>query len=195
MGKTVILITGTPGVGKTTVAKQLGEELNALYINLTELAQTNNLVSGEDKERKTAIIDEKKMRQKISEILSTTDKSTIVIDGHYAGAVVPKRYVTKAFVLRRNPVELHTLMQKSGFSGAKLWENLASEILDGCLFEAVREQGEHKVCELDITGKTPTIVSSEIRTILSEHRECPLGQVDWLGMLENKGILDKYLRF
>jgi adenylate kinase len=195
MSKTVILITGTPGVGKTTVSKQLAKELEALYINLTELAQTNNLVLGEDKERKTTIINEKKMRQKISEILSTADKSVIIIDGHYAAAVVPKRYVTKTFVLRRNPVELHTLMQKSGFFGAKLWENLASEILDSSLIEAVREQGEHKVCELDITSKTPTIVSSEIRTILSEHRECPLGQVDWLGTLENKGILDKYLKF
>jgi adenylate kinase len=195
MGKTVILITGTPGVGKTTVAKQLAEALDALYVNLTNLAQTNDLVSDEDKERKTAIIDERKMRQKISEMLSTIDKSAVVIDGHYAAAVVPKHYVTKAFVLRRNPVELHTLMQKSGFSGAKLWENLASEILDSCLIEAVREQGEHKVCELDITGKTPKTVSSEIRTILTEHRECPLGQVDWLGTLENKGILDKYLKF
>ena len=195
MGKTVILITGTPGVGKTTVAKQLAEELDAHYINLTELAQTNNLLSGEDKERKTTIISEKKMRRKISEIVHVTNKSAIIVDGHYAAAVVPKRYVTRVFVLRRNPVELHTLMKKSGFSGAKLWENLASEILDGSLVEAVREQGEHKVCELDITGKTPTIVSREIRTILSEHRECPLGQVDWLGTLENKGILDKYLKF
>jgi adenylate kinase len=195
MSKTVILITGTPGVGKTTVAKQLAEELDAHYINLTELAQTNNLLSGEDKERKTTIISEKKMRRKISEIVHVTNKSAIIVDGHYAAAVVPKRYVTRVFVLRRNPVELHTLMKKSGFSGAKLWENLASEILDGSLIEAVREQGEHKVCELDITGKTPTIVSSEIRTILSEHRECPLGQVDWLGTLENKGILDKYLKF
>ena len=121
MGKTVILITGTPGVGKTTVAKQLAEALDALYVNLTNLAQTNNLVSDEDKERKTAIIDEKKMRQKISEMLSTIDKSAVVIDGHYAAAVVPKHYVTKVFVLRRNPVELHMLMQKTGFSGAKLW--------------------------------------------------------------------------
>jgi adenylate kinase len=195
MGKTVILITGTPGVGKTTVAKQLAKELDALYINLTELAQTNNLLVSEDKERKTAIINEKRMRQKISEILSATNKSAAVIDGHYAAAVVPKHYVTKVFVLRRNPVELLTLMQKSGFSGAKLWENLASEILDGCLIEAVKEQGEHKVCELDVTGKTPKTVSSEIRTILTEHRECPLGQVDWLGTLENKRILDKYLKF
>ena len=195
MGKTVILITGTPGVGKTAVAKQLAEALDALYVNLTNLAQTNNLVSDEDEERKTAIIDEKKMRQKISEMLSTIDKSAVVIDGHYAAAVVPKHYVTKVFVLRRNPAELHTLMQKSGFSGAKLWENLASEILDSCLIEAVREQGEQKVCELDVTGKTTKTVSSEIRTILTEHRECPLGQVDWLGTLENKGILDKYLKF
>ena len=113
MSKIIILITGTPGVGKTTISKQLAKELEALYINLTELAQTNNLISGEDKERKTVIINEKKMRQKISQILSTADKSAIIIDGHYAAAVVPKRYVTKAFVneisvpIMRNTDEIH----------------------------------------------------------------------------------------
>src|SRR4030042_1170754 len=52
MSKQVILITGTPCVGKTTVAKQLTTGLDALYINLTDLANKHNLTSGEDKEQK-----------------------------------------------------------------------------------------------------------------------------------------------
>ncbi len=62
MNKRVILITGTPWTGKTTIAKQLATKLNAEYINLTEYAKTHNLTLGEDKERKTTIIDEEKMR-------------------------------------------------------------------------------------------------------------------------------------
>jgi broad-specificity NMP kinase len=54
MNKRVILITGTPCVGKTTLAHQLSKQLNAAYINLTELAKKEKLTAGEDKKRKTA---------------------------------------------------------------------------------------------------------------------------------------------
>ncbi|UCF45501.1 MAG: adenylate kinase family protein [Candidatus Bathyarchaeota archaeon] len=194
MNKRAILITGTPCVGKTTVAQRLTAKLDAKYINLTEFAERHRLTIGEDKERKTNIIDEEKMRMKISETIDKTEKRTFIIEGHYAPAVVPKRYATCIFVLRRNPIELRRLMEKSGFSGAKLWENLASEILDVCLVEALREHEKEKVCELDITGKTVERVTREIIAILEERKKCVVGCVDWLGMLEKKNIIDEYLK-
>jgi adenylate kinase len=194
MSKRVILITGTPCVGKTTVARRLATELDALYINLTDLASEHNLILGEDKDRKTTIIDEEKMRRKITEVVSTAEKSTVIVDGHYAAAVVPKNYVTRIFVLRRNPVELRKLMEKCGFSGAKLWENLAAEILDVCLVEALREHKKEKVCELDVTGKTAKKISREIIAIMDKRKKCFVGCVDWLGMLENQGLLGEYLK-
>src|SRR5512136_2332628 len=154
MDRQTILVTGTPCVGKTTVAKRLATDLDALYINLTELAEKENLALGRDKKRKTTIINETKMRKKLREIIGTTQKPAVIIDGHYASAVTPKTVVTKVFVLRRNPVELKQLMEKRGFKEQKLWENLASEILDVCLVEALRAYEKEKICELDITGQT-----------------------------------------
>jgi len=194
MKKRVILVTGTPCVGKTTVAQQLTGKLDALYINLTEFAEKHRLILGEDKERKTIIIDEEKMRTAISETIEKTEKSNIVIDGHYAYAVVPKRYATRIFVLRRNPIELRRFMEKCGFSGAKLWENLASEILDVCLVEALREHDKEKVCELDVTGKAVANVTREIIAALDDRKKCLVGCVDWLGMLEKESIIDEYLK-
>ena len=195
MGKRVILITGTPCIGKTTIAKKLAAKLGALYINLTELAHKNNLTLGEDEQRKTTIIDEEKMQTKIAETVGTTGKHDIIIDGHYAVAVTPKTIVTRIFVLRRNPIELRRLMEKRDYSGAKLWENLASEILDVCLVEALRMHYKEKVCELDITGKTANVITNQILSILNENKSCPSSSVDWLGMLETQGILDQYLNF
>jgi adenylate kinase len=86
-------------------------------------------------------------------------------------------------------------MKKRDYSAAKLWENLASEILDVCLIEALQEHGKEKVCELDITGKTVNVIANEILSILDEKKSCPVGIVDWLGMLETQGILDQYLNF
>jgi adenylate kinase len=194
MNKQTILITGTPCVGKTTVSRKLATELDALYINLTELAEKENLTLGKDEKRKTTIIDEAKMRRKLAQTIEKTEKQTIVVDGHYAAAVVPKRLVTRVFVLRRDPVELRKFMEKCGFQDQKLWENLASEILDVCLVEALREQETEKVCELDVTGKTTENIVTDALAVLKGQKKCRVGIVDWLGMLETQGILDEYLR-
>ena len=194
MSKRVILVTGTPCVGKTSVARLLTSKLDAFYVNLTELAMHENLISGKDKERDSIIVDEIRMRRKIREIVEHCDREHIVIDGHYAVSVVPKKLVTHAFVLRRDPVELRKLMEQCGFSGRKLWENLASEILDVCLVDALNVHGEGKVCELDATGKSVEEVVSEILDILGGHKKCRVGVVDWLGKLESEGLLEEFLK-
>ena len=194
MTERVVLVTGTPCVGKTSVARLLTSKLDAFYINLTQLAVNENLTWGQDEERKSIIVDESKMRRRIGEIIENCRKKDVIIDGHYAVNVVPKKYVTRVFVLRRDPIELRKFMKNSGFSGRKLWENLASEILDVCLVEALNMQGEDKVCELDTTDKSVGEVVDEILGILDGREKCRVGCVDWLGMLEKKGLLEDYLR-
>lgn len=194
MNKRVILLTGTPCVGKTTIARQLSKKLDALYVNLTELSKKENLVIGQDEKRKTIIINEDKMRKKLRQTIDTTEKSNIIIDGHYAAAVAPRSRVTYIFVLRRNPVELRKFMEKCGFQGPKLWENLASEILDVCLVDALREHQKERVCEVDVTGRTVESVVTEILAVLDSRKKCRVGCVDWLGMLETQGLLDEYLK-
>ena len=193
MNKRVILITGTPCTGKTTTAKALAAKLDALYINLTDYAKTNNLTLGEDKERNTTIIDEEGMLRKLPETIDASDKSNIIVDGHYASAVVPTKLVSHVFVLRRNPKELKKFMEKCCYVDTKLWENLQAEILDVCLVEALQAH-EGKVCELDITGKTVEQVVIEIFDVLEKHKACYTGIVDWLAMLESEGITDQYLK-
>jgi adenylate kinase len=194
MSKRVILVTGTPCVGKTSVARLLTSKLAALYVNLTELAVRENLISGRDEERGSIIVDETRMRSKIREIIENCDEEKVVVDGHYAVSVVPKNLVARVFVLRRNPVELRKLMERSGFSGGKLWENLASEILDVCLVDALNVHGKEKVCELDTTGKSVEQVVNEILDVLGCHKKCRVGVVDWLGKLEKEGLLEEFLR-
>jgi adenylate kinase len=194
MDKRVILITGTPCVGKTTVARQLASQLEATYVNLTELAKKEKLIQGEDAERKTTIINENRMRTRLKKIIDQTEKTNVIVDGHYAAAVVPETHVTRIFVLRRNPIELRAFMEKSCFLGAKLWENLAAEILDVCLVEALREHEAERICELDVTGKTVEKVVAEIMEVLNGQKKCRVGCVDWLGMLEMQGVLDEYLK-
>lgn len=194
MNKRVILITGTPCTGKTTLAKKLAAKLNAQYINLTELAQKEHLAARKDKERDTTIINETKMQKKLQQTIEDAATADIVIDGHYAAAVTPKTNVTKILVLRRNPIELRQLMKKSGFNQQKQDENLAAEILDVCLIEALQLHPKEKVCELDVSGKTVETTLNEVLMVLDGKKECSIGCVDWLGMLEHMGKVDEFLK-
>ena len=193
MNKRVILITGTPCVGKTTTAKALAAKLNAAYINLTDYAKANNLILSEDKERNTLVIDEEGMQQKLAQTIDETDNTNVIVDGHYASAVTPTQHTAQVFVLRRNPKELKVFMEKCGYSGSKMWENLQAEIIDVVLGEAV-EVHAGRVCELDVTGKSVEEVVVEILDVLEKRKTCFVGVVDWLGMLEREGLTDQYLK-
>jgi adenylate kinase len=194
MNKRVVLITGTPCTGKTTTAKALAAKLpDSEYINLTDYAKAKSLITGEDKERGTLIINEEAMQQSLGETINASEHANIIIDGHYASAVTPTEHVAQVFVLRRDPRELKQFMERCGHSGSKMWENLQAEIIDVVLGEAV-EVHAGRVCELDVTGKPVEAVVEEIMAVLEKRKTCLVGVVDWLGMLEREGLTDQYLK-
>lgn len=189
----VILVTGTPGVGKTTISHKLASKLDALHIGITELVKKQKLITGIDENRQTLIADTKKVSKQLQEILANTEGS-IIIEGHYAVDVVPKKDVNTVFVLRRDPRELKSALENRGYEEKKLWENLAAEILDVCLWDALSACGVDKVCEIDVSGKTVEAVVEEIMMVLEKRKECRHGIVDWLGKLENEGQLEEFLK-
>ena len=188
-----ILVTGTPGVGKTTISHKLASKLDALYIGITELVKKKKLISSVDEDRRTLIADTEKVSKQLQETLAKTEGS-IIIEGHYAVDVVPKKDVNTVFVLRRDPRELKGALEKRGYEEKKLWENLAAEILDVCLWDALSACGSEKVCEIDVSGKTVEAVVEEMVLVLEKRKDCRFGIVDWLGKLENEGQLGEFLR-
>ncbi len=195
MSKGAILVTGIPCVGKTSVARSLASKIGALYVNLNDLAVRENLIVGRDEKRGSMIVDETRLKDRLAEIIEKCDEESVVIDGHYAASVVSSKLVDYVFVLRRDPVELRRLMEKRGFSNQKLWENLASEILDVCLVEALKFHGEEKICELNITSRSVEEIVEEIMDILEGNKKCGVGIVDWLRKLEKENLLDEYMKF
>lgn len=185
----VVLVTGTPGVGKTTVSQKLASKLDAVYVGVTELVKKQNLITSVDKERKTLIADTKKVSKHLQGILAKTE-GILIIEGHYAVDVVPKKDVNTVIVLRRDPRELKAALEKRGYDEKKLWENLSAEILDVCLWDALSACGPNKVCEIDVSGKTVEAVVEEMMMVLEKREDCRNGVVDWLGKLENEGQVE-----
>lgn len=191
--KQVIIVSGTPCVGKTIVSEQLAKKLRALRIDLAEIVRREKLTSGYDKKRRTWVADTRRLAIRLKQIMKQ-EKGDVVIDGHFSSAVIPKAQVTRVFVLRRHPMQLKAQMERRGFNDAKLWENLGAEVLDVCLYDAIMNVGIEKVCEIDATSKTVENTVNEILSIIDGKKKCTVGTVDWLGTLEKENILDQYLR-
>jgi adenylate kinase len=60
--KRIYIITGTPGVGKTTVSIFLAELLGAFHVNLSELAAIENFITVYDEPRDTSVADMEKLK-------------------------------------------------------------------------------------------------------------------------------------
>ncbi len=193
INKRIIVVTGTPGVGKTSASRLLASELSAIFVSLGELVEKEKLYSRIDRKRGSVIANTSSVSKRIQEMTSSS-KQDIIIEGHFAVGIVPKSIVHLVFVLRRNPEELKTVLESRGFKGDRLWENLAAEILDVCLCDAVSLYGAGKVCEVDVTGRSVEEVVKDMVSTLNNEKECRVGLVDWLGRLEDEGKLDEYLK-
>ena len=191
--KRVLVLTGTPGVGKSSVANLLTARLSGKHVNLGDLVKNEGLHRGFDKQRGTLIVNMKKVSERVRGIIGQSE-GYIIIDGHLAMDIVPASDVFLALVLRRDPDELQQVLKKRGYKASKMAENVAAEILDVCLFDAVKVYGEKKICEVDVSGRSIEDVADEILCVIDGRKECRVGVVDWLTKLEFEGRLDEFLR-
>ncbi len=147
----LIIVTGTPGTGKSTLAKKLSLSLGYANFSVSKYLENPKnrakVRSGYDRKRKSLIIDTKKLT---SAMLSELNSDSIV-DSHLSQAL-PKAKVRLCIVTRTKLAPLKRRLEKRGYSKAKVRENLDAEIFDICGDEA-REAG-HKVIEFDTTGAT-----------------------------------------
>lgn len=171
-----VLVTGTPGVGKTSVAQSLASTLGKKYVDVARLAAENNLVKGFDPELQAYIVDTSSVRALLEEILTCNE----VVDTHIVECV-PKRKVTHVIVLRLNPLELKKRLEARGYPNRKIAANVEAEVLDSVLIDAVKWFGERKVFEVDTTGKSVGEIVNIVRLVLEgKGRNFKPGNVNWL---------------
>ncbi len=151
----VIALTGTPGVGKTSVARILKRK-GFVVVPLNRLIAKKKLYSGYDKERKCYIADMRKIKRFVKEIEEQNPEKIIVIDSHLSH-LVP---VDFSIVLRCKLDELEKRMKKKRWNRKKIQENLEAEMLDIISLEA-----KNKV-EIDTTKLTPEQVANKIVRLL-----------------------------
>jgi len=126
----VIVITGTPGVGKTTLCSQLRKSIKdcSLY-SATALVNEFKLYSAKDKFG-VKIVKMKKLEQKINQIVKKDKSATIIFEGHILADLKIKG--AKAIVLREHLNTIKSRLLKRGYVTEKVRENIVSEALDYC---------------------------------------------------------------
>jgi adenylate kinase len=175
----IIVVTGTPGVGKSTISKLLALRLSAVHIDLSEFALREELTLGWDEERETAIADIERLKTLLEERASSSARP-LVVEGHYASDIVPPDKATFIFVLRKDPWRLKGELESRGYSREKVMENVEAEVLDVCLAEAVDAYGEDRVSEIDVTDENAGAVVEKIVSIIEKGKPTGVGKVDWL---------------
>lgn len=143
IAKKVIIVSGTPGTGKTTVSRMLSESMDLDYLDVNQIIKSEGISEGYDNERDCQVIDEEKLVKNLKKIIVDSKKG-LVIDSHMAHYIPPKD-VTCCVITKCELKELKKRLEKRGYSKTKVRENLDSEIFEICLQEAF-EQG-HKIIE------------------------------------------------
>ena len=167
MKKKVIIITGIPGTGKTTLAKKLSNKFNFKLIDAKEYAIKNNLIvtridsnnsnnndnnhnnNGNSSEN-PLIIDEKKWALHLKKYISKSKNNLILVEGLFSHFLSSK--LVSLCIVTNSPLDIlkkRLILRK--YSNNKIADNLEAEAFNECYIESI-ELG-HNVISINTTNK------------------------------------------
>jgi adenylate kinase len=143
-----ILITGTPGTGKTEVAKELGALTGWEVLHISEVARKGGAAKEGSPDSPELEVDVSRLSRVLTPLLANREDA--IFEGHL-GCELPCP-AELVIVLRANPQELEKRMEKRGYRREKMEGNIMAELLDYCYILA-KKNYSCEVLELDTSGK------------------------------------------
>ncbi len=168
-----ITITGTPGCGKTTVAKLLSELTGIPVFHLSNLIREKGFYTDYDEERDAYVTDV----EKLTEFFKGKEK--FIAEGLVAHYIPSDLCI----ILRVNPSELSKRLAGRGYSPSKISENVEAERLAVIATEVFENPCAPRIAHIDTTNRTPEeVVQLILRCMRGEEI---FDNVDWLEEQEN----------
>ncbi|XP_013133162.1 PREDICTED: adenylate kinase isoenzyme 6 homolog [Papilio polytes] len=155
-----ILITGTPGVGKSTICQILSERTKYTWREVSKLAEEYNCLEEYDPEYNCPVLNDDKM---LDIMESMMEKGGNIVDYH-GSEFFPERWFDGVFVIRTNNTILYDRLVARGYSGKKLEDNIQCEIFEVLLEEAQNSYKPEIVMELQ--NNTQEQLHANVETII-----------------------------
>lgn len=169
-----LAITGTPGVGKTTLAGVAARN-GWRVVDVKAWAREAGAVVGHDELDGADVIDVEALAQ----LVPDDDGSRVAYEGHLSH-LLP---VDAAWVIRLDPKKLGPRLVARGYAPAKVLENLEAEALDLILQEAL--ENVPAVVQRDATNRAPDALFNSFVSVPPAQllRAPDLEPVDWSAQL------------
>ncbi|MCG2865127.1 kinase [Vulcanisaeta sp. EB80] len=169
-----LLVTGTPGVGKTTIATGLARIYGATIVGLDEIITP--VLKWDPKLQTYHVTNENEARKLITERLKTLN--SYIIDT-VAVNLIDASLIDWCVVLRLEPTQLMDRLTRRNWPHCKVVENVLAEIVGSSLVMAINTFGRDRVIEVDTTNKNVDEVINYITNRIAYGRPA-VGIVDWL---------------
>ncbi|CAL8468544.1 g8084 [Coccomyxa elongata] len=136
-----VLVTGTPGTGKSTTCEQIAEATRLRHVNVGDLVRSQDLHCGWDEEYSCHIIDEDKICDALEDQMN---RGGNIVDYHGCD-FFPERWFDLVIVLQTDNTVLYERLEKRGYPQKKLSENVECEIMHVIVQEALESYREEIV--------------------------------------------------
>lgn len=192
-----VVITGTPGVGKHTIAESLSTimgKIPILDINGIILSE-NLLTTTSENDDNNKEVDIQKSYEFLTLLLSKDKFQNSIIVGHLAPYVINSQIVDLVVILRRSPYELKKIYQKRCYSDSKTRANINAEILGILSYDASKNFDFSKLSELENSSNLlPSSVAQSIYDMCLNAKSRSFGFIDWLSLIQSDSEMLKYIK-
>ena len=195
----IIVISGTPGTGKSSISKKIEKLVKCETISLNDLVLIENFNVKYDAKRKTQVIDTERLLPYLIDLIERLKEENLdylIIEGHFSD-ILPEAYIDYAIILRCDPDVLSARLKERNYSDEKIIENLQAEILGNCANYFIQKNLKSSIYEIDTTYLTiESIAKIVINDIVENHNAGKhlVGKIDWLEKVFQEDRMDEFFK-
>ncbi|KAF2719874.1 P-loop containing nucleoside triphosphate hydrolase protein [Polychaeton citri CBS 116435] len=144
-----IIITGTPGVGKSTLSSDLASRTGLHHLSITDIVKQHSIgtASTDPDDPRTTDLDEAAEDRILDCVENDLEDGGQIIDWH-SSEIFPVKMIDLVVVVRCDNTVLYDRLKKRGYGEKKIEGNLDCEIMEECLREAQEAYDEEMIVQL-----------------------------------------------